>query len=185
MNEQLARARLERMTQASSAPGLSSSEIDDLLALARRSDADGNQPYSDWLATWDYDLGETTWPVPRNGHVYIVTVAGTTGIAAPAWPTTSGATVADGTVTWTEAGLAPWVPTFDLDVAAAEGWRWKAGKATARFNFAEDGQRFDRAQVYQHCVRMTEFFAQRMAMTSLPLISDTVRADYRQDITEP
>ncbi|CAM4114316.1 right-handed parallel beta-helix repeat-containing protein [Paenibacillus alkaliterrae] len=38
------------------------------------------------------------------GRVYQVMVAGTTGTVAPAWPTTSRATVTDGTVTWQEIG---------------------------------------------------------------------------------
>lgn len=39
------------------------------------------------------------------GRVYEVIVAGTTGATAPSWPTTSGATVTDGTVTWQEVGI--------------------------------------------------------------------------------
>jgi len=63
-----------------------------------------------------------------------------------------------------------WTPTWDLDSAAAEGWRRKAGFAAARFNFAEDGQRFDRAQVYAHCLGMAEQYA-RNSMGSIPLRS--------------
>ncbi len=56
---------------------------------------------------------------------------------------------------------ANWTPTWDLDAAAAEGWRRKAGLAASRFNFAEDGQRFDRAQVYAHCVAQAEYYGNR------------------------
>jgi hypothetical protein len=38
------------------------------------------------------------------GHVYEAIAAGTTGGSAPIWPTASGATVTDGTVTWQEVG---------------------------------------------------------------------------------
>ena len=62
---------------------------------------------------------------------------------------------------------AEWTPTWDLDAAAAEGWRRKAGIAASRFNFAEDSQRFDRAQVYAHCLQQAEFYARR-AMGSIP-----------------
>jgi hypothetical protein len=54
-----------------------------------------------------------------------------------------------------------WTPTWDIDAAAAEGWRRKAGLAAARFNFAEDTQRFDRAQIYAHCIRQAEQYARR------------------------
>lgn len=66
---------------------------------------------------------------------------------------------------------AGWTPTWDMDAAAAEGWRRKAGIAAARFNFAEDSQRFDRAQIYDHCISQQEQYA-RKAMGSIPL-SDT------------
>lgn len=54
-----------------------------------------------------------------------------------------------------------WTPTWDLDAAAAEGWRRKAGIAAARFNFSEDGQNFQRAQVYAHCLSQAEQYARR------------------------
>lgn len=54
-----------------------------------------------------------------------------------------------------------WEPTWDLDAAAAEGWRRKAGIAANRFNFAEDGQRFERAQIYAHCLQQAEQYARR------------------------
>jgi len=40
-------------------------------------------------------------PNPANGHTYTATVAGISGAGQPAWPTIAGATVTDGTVTWT------------------------------------------------------------------------------------
>lgn len=61
-----------------------------------------------------------------------------------------------------------WTPTWDLDAAAAEGWRRKAGLAAARFNFAEDSQRFDRAQIYAHCLSQAEQYARR-SMGAIPV----------------
>ncbi len=54
-----------------------------------------------------------------------------------------------------------WTPTWDLDAAAAEGWRRKAGIAASRFNFAEDDQRFDRSQIYAQCLSQAEQYARR------------------------
>ena len=50
--------------------------------------------YAGWSATTNYAVG--TVISPGNGHAYTVTAAGTSGTSSPAWPTGSGATVADG-----------------------------------------------------------------------------------------
>jgi hypothetical protein len=63
---------------------------------------------------------------------------------------------------------ADWTPTWDLNAGAAEGWARKASKAASNFNFAEDGQRFDRAQIYAHCAAQQKVYADK-AMGSLPL----------------
>jgi hypothetical protein len=55
-----------------------------------------------------------------------------------------------------------WTPTYDLAAAAAEGWRRKAGKAAAMFNFAEDGQQFQRSQVYAQCVSMADRYSRQV-----------------------
>lgn len=68
---------------------------------------------------------------------------------------------------------ADWEPSWDLDFAAAEGWLRKAGRAAARFSFAEDGQRFERAQIYAHCVSQAEHYRQR-SMGSLSTDSATL-----------
>lgn len=54
-----------------------------------------------------------------------------------------------------------WTPTWDLNAGAAEGWARKASKAAANFNFAEDSQRFDRAQIYAHCAAQAKMYADR------------------------
>lgn len=48
-----------------------------------------------------------------------------------------------------------WDPTYDLNRAAAEGWRWKVGKlAGSAFDFTADGATFDRSQMVTHCEKM-------------------------------
>jgi hypothetical protein len=51
-----------------------------------------------------YALGELVTPATPNGFFYVATVGGTSGGTVPVFPTTIGATVVDGTVTWTNAG---------------------------------------------------------------------------------
>lgn len=54
-----------------------------------------------WVALTAYSLGVFRRPTVANGFRYEVTTAGTTAAGQPTWPTTIGATVVDGTVTWT------------------------------------------------------------------------------------
>jgi hypothetical protein len=47
---------------------------------------------------------------------------------------------------------------WDLNSAAAEGWRLKAGKAANRFDFGSDVNSFSRDQVYKHCIEMAKHY---------------------------
>lgn len=64
------------------------------------------------------------------------------------------------------AGLAPseddWEPTFDLDYAAAEGWRWKAGRTVPRYGVTLDTESLQRQQVYAHCISQANHYAKRI-----------------------
>ena len=55
---------------------------------------------ADW-ASGAYVLEDRVRPTTRNGHLYECTVAGTSDVSEPVWPTVDGDTVVDGTVTWT------------------------------------------------------------------------------------
>jgi hypothetical protein len=70
-------------------------------------------------------------------------------------------------------GLAPtdngWTPTFDLDRAAAEGWRWKAGKTSPDYSATLDGAQLARNQRYEHCMKMADTYDGRTnASISVP-----------------
>lgn len=63
-------------------------------------------------------------------------------------------------------GLAPdaadWTETWDLNSAAAEGWRWKAAKVAGSFDFVTDSQRFDRSQIAAMCLDMADRYRRRV-----------------------
>ena len=58
-----------------------------------------------WASGINPDVGDLFVPTIDNGYQYYNTVSGgKTGSTEPTWPTTFGATVTDGTCTWTNAG---------------------------------------------------------------------------------
>lgn len=84
-----------------------------------------------WQASTAYVVGNVRRKTTDNGHAYICVVAGTSAGTEPTWPTTPGATVTDGTVTWAEAGqdvlkLTGSIPT------------WTSGTFTARYGVILD-----------------------------------------------
>lgn len=58
---------------------------------------------AEWIASTAYSLDDIVVPTGANatGFAYRCTTAGTTDVAEPAWPTTLGDTITDGTVVWT------------------------------------------------------------------------------------
>ena len=137
-------AELTDMVAAATDPALSTAELRRLLRYAQVADSDGNTPdtYATWAAATAQAINRVVVPTIRNGYAYKATTAGTSGASEPTWPTTIGNTVADGTVTWTCLETALWTPSYDrmaLNLAAAEGWRIKAGRLSDNENFTTDG----------------------------------------------
>lgn len=138
---------LSDLVQATVEPVLSAAELMRLLRYAQAADEDGNAPdiYETWGASIAYGVKERVVPVARNGYVYKVTAAGTSGLTQPTWPTTIDATVTDGSVVWTCEETAEWVPSYDaywLNKSAAEGWEMKAAKISDEDHFTADGGSF-------------------------------------------
>jgi hypothetical protein len=176
----LARQQLATFTAADADPTLTVEELDQLLSGARRTDLAGCPPddYQPWQPVAVYTLGAQVVPPVRNEHVYTATTvggSGTSGATEPVWPTTSAATVVDGDITWTEDGAAAWVPTFELNAAAAMGWRIKAGKVAHRFEFTADGATFSRQQLRQACLEMAKVYQKRVIGNLLPVVTNADR----------
>jgi hypothetical protein len=66
--------------------------------------------------TTAYALNAYVTPATANGFYYKATTAGTSGGTIPTFPTTIGATVTDGTVTWTCAGRTTLVAGTDYEI---------------------------------------------------------------------
>lgn len=54
-----------------------------------------------------------------------------------------------------------WTPTWDLDVAAAHGWRIKAGRAASSTGFSADGASYSLDQLIANCEKMASMYEAR------------------------
>lgn len=153
----LAKARLKRMVAWDSVPTLTDSDIDELLDIGRRVDYLGNtiDSYDEWESTTAYAVGDRVVPTELDGVSFACSTAGTTGASEPTWADG----VTDGTVVWAEDEGAAWIPTYDLNLSAAEGWRWKAAKAATLTGFTADGATFHEEQIIANCERMVARYA--------------------------
>ena len=151
------------MVASSTPPTLSPAEIDDLMALARRPGPSGVDPDDEveWTANMALAVDDYVVPPNRTGIRYLVTASdGAAGETEPTWPASGASVTVDG-VTYEGTTDGAWTPTYDLYAAAAEGWRWKAGKVSNAFDFSTDQQSFDRSQMYDHCMKQAAFYDAR------------------------
>jgi hypothetical protein len=88
------------------------------------------------------------------------------------------------------AGLAPseadWVPTYDLNRAAAEGWRWKAAQlAGSHFDFSADGATYNRQQLYTNCLEMARRYSAKVVTAAYAVSQMAIDhpADDEDDLT--
>lgn len=78
-------------------------------------------------------------------------------------------------------GLPPgdtnWTPTYNLNGAAAEGWRWKAARASELHSSDLDGDRMSADQVFEHCMRMVKLYSRSAASPQIRSRDFTTIAD--------
>ena len=85
----------------------------------------------------------------------------------------------DGVKVADSAGLPPtdasWSETYDLNRAACEGWRYKAGKVAGSFDFQADGASYSRSQMLEMCHKMVAQY-QRKVAGSIPVYAPIAAA---------
>lgn len=85
-------------------PPSSNSTGEELIRVAMSFATNSQDVFPAWRASTAVILNDVYLPSVLNGHKYQVTTAGTTGSSEPTWPTGAGATVASGSVVFTEIG---------------------------------------------------------------------------------
>lgn len=63
-----------------------------------------------------------------------------------------------------------WIPTYDLNAAAADIWEQTAATYAAHFDFETNDQKFDRSQKHAHAMKMVRHFRSKRAPTSFGMV---------------
>lgn len=136
-------ARLIVLAQPTVEPTLTttptSGEVDVIL--------DRNKRGSRWSAI-AYVYGDVVFPTVRNGHRYMVTLAGT-AVTEPTWPTDSGSSITSG-AEFEEIG-SDFASVYDLRSALRECWETKAAKASEFISSQDSGSE---QMIFEHCQQM-------------------------------
>lgn len=158
-------SRLKRVVAWDQEPQLSQDEIDDLIELARIT-----KPYQthDSLSEWEpythYNKGEMV--VTKDKEAFFCVEDGVSGDLAPK-SLSDVSEYNDGTTKWVYRGLSNYIPTYDLNRAAYEGWGMKAAKASSMISFTSDGATYHRDQYIENCEKMQRKYA-RNASSKIP-----------------
>jgi hypothetical protein len=62
-----------------------------------------------------------------------------------------------------------WIPTYDLNAAAADIWAEKASGHAACFDFSADGGSYSRSQVYEMCMKQSRYYRARRSIGTITL----------------
>lgn len=194
-----AKTRLTRMVEAAKDPVLDDAAVEDLMRMCVMVDRWGTAPdhYKIWKAATAYAVGAFVVPTVRGAvspisassvyfpypqlpiiaaTVWRVTTGGTSGGSEPVWPTPvvlGSSTIVDGGVTWMADSYTPWMGGWNLNLAAAEGWRLKAGLVANLPNIDDAGKRIDLSMMQEQFLVMAKEYSKK-TVSSLKMR----RADY-------
>jgi hypothetical protein len=62
-----------------------------------------------------------------------------------------------------------WIPTYDLNAAAADIWAEKAASHAACFDFSADGGTYHRSQVYEQMMKQSRYYRARRNPSTITL----------------
>jgi|SRR3990172_1282612 len=62
-----------------------------------------------------------------------------------------------------------WIPTYDLNAAAAEIWQEKAALLSAKYDVSVDTSTFHRSQAHDNAQKMARYYAARRSVSVIEL----------------
>ena len=70
-----------------------------------------------------------------------------------------------------------WLPTYDLNAAAADVWQEKAATLAGDYDFSADGASYTRSQTHQHAIEMAAYYRRKRSMSTITQRPDISGAD--------
>ena len=77
---------------------------------------------------------------------------------------------------WTQTGGAPtqtananWIPTYNLNAAAAQIWDEKAAAIANQYDFKADGGDYSRSQAFKHATEQAKYYRSRRGLSTFTL----------------
>jgi hypothetical protein len=62
-----------------------------------------------------------------------------------------------------------WIPTYDLNQAAADVWSEKAAAVASLYGFDADGGSYKVSERYEHFMKMAAYYRSRRSMKQIPM----------------
>lgn len=77
---------------------------------------------------------------------------------------------------WTQTGGEPtqtendnWIPTYNLNMAAAQIWDEKAAAISNQYDFKADGGDYSRSQAFKHAMEQAKYYRSRRGLSTFKL----------------
>lgn len=152
MTEAEAIAYVMKKAQTEEFPVVPPDDVEEIVRLNMRARV--------WQPETAYKIGDKVQPLKVNGHFYKCVAAGTSGITAPTWNVRENSRTSDGdALVWLECETDFDGSVYDTRTAIHELWLFKAGMASSQFDISIDQQKWNRSQIYDHCMEMARSFA--------------------------
>jgi hypothetical protein len=145
-------AEVTRSAQTASFPELTPQQVLDLVTK--------NQRATVWTAETAYKIGDKVQPLSPNGHFYKCVEIGFSAATEPVWTRRYADTVRDGvTLVWEECGEDLDGNLYNTRNAIHDAWMLKASMSAKDFDVSIDQQKWNRSQIYEHCLEMARAYS--------------------------
>lgn len=108
-----------------------------------------------WTAAHEYKIGDVVQPTTPNGHFYKCAIGGISSFVEPTWTLRENGEVVDSlSLVWRECGVDLNGNLYNTRNAIHDAWMMKASMAAKDFDVSIDNQKWNRSQIYDHCLEM-------------------------------